>query len=174
MSIEDRKPSAAQGGMAALLLAHRAQLIRFLEARGAGHAAEDVFQELWIRLSSVPTGPVSQPLPYLYRAANNLMLDRFRSAQATAKREQAWGEVGADNAPPSTEQTLISREDLARADAAIDALGERPAAIFRAFRLEGQAQRDIAARMGVSLSTVEADLRKAYGALATLKGQADG
>lgn len=174
MSIEDRKPSAAQGGMAALLLAHRAQLVRFLEARGAGHAAEDLFQELWIKLSAAPTGPIGQPLPYLYRAANNLMLDRFRSAQAAAKREQAWGEVGVEDAPPSTEQQLMSRELLAQTDAAIDALGERPAAIFRAFRLEGQAQRDIAARMGVSLSTVEADLRKVYGALARLKGQADG
>ena len=159
--------------MAALLLAHRDQLIRFLEARGAADHAEDVFQELWVRLSSAPTGPVSQPLPYLYRAANNLMLDRYRSAHAAAKREQAWGEAVAPHVQPTTEQHLISRQELAATDAAINAVGERAARIFRQFRLEGRTQRDIAAQMGVSLSTVEADLRKVYAALAALKGQAD-
>lgn len=159
--------------MAALLLAHRDQLIRFLEARGAANNAEDLFQELWLRLSSTATGPVSQPLPYLYRAANNLMLDRYRSAQAAAKREQAWGEVAAPHTQPSSEQRLISREELAATDAAINATGERAANIFRQFRLEGHTQRDIALHMGVSISTVEADLRKVYAALAALKGQAD-
>lgn len=173
MSIEDRRPAVAQGGMAALLLAHRDQLIRFLEARGAGDMAEDLFQELWLRLSSTATGPVSQPLPYLYRAANNLMLDRYRSVQAAAKREQAWGEAVAPYSQPSSEQRLISREELAATDAAIDATGTRAASIFRQFRLEGRTQRDIATLMGVSLSTVEADLRKVYAALAALRRQSD-
>lgn len=42
--------SAGQG-MDAVLLAHRAQLIRFLESHGAGDAAEDLFQELWMRVT---------------------------------------------------------------------------------------------------------------------------
>src|SRR3546814_1464511 len=46
--------------------------------------------------------------------------------------------------------------------AAIAATGERPAQVFRRFRVDGVHQRDIAGEMGVSLSTVEADLRKVY------------
>ena len=88
-------------------------------------------------------------------------------------REQAWGEYDRDRADPSAEQSLISREELARVDDTINRLGERAAAAFRCFRLEGMSQRDIAARLGVSLSTVEADLRKVYAALARLKGQID-
>src|SRR3546814_5002177 len=49
------------------------------------------------------------------------------------------------------------------------ATGERPARIFRRFRVEGIHQRDIASEMGVSLSTVEADLRKVYAKLAEIR-----
>ena len=172
MNRADRESGAARG-IEAVLLANRDELLRFLAVRGAGDAAEDVFQELWVNIAGSSTGPIAQPLSYLYRAANNLMLDRYRSAQAARMREQAWGEYDRDRADPSAEQSLISREELARVDDTINRLGERAAAAFRCFRLEGMSQRDIAARLGVSLSTVEADLRKAYAALARLKGQID-
>lgn len=74
---------------------------------------------------------------------------------------------------PSTETSLISREQLALVETAIAATGERPAAIFRRFRVDGIGQRDIATEMGVSLSTVEADLRKVYAALAAARRQFD-
>ena len=43
----------------------------------------------------------------------------------------------------------------------------------RAHRVEGTPQRLIAEQFGVSLSTVESDLRKAYAALAELKERLD-
>lgn len=173
MTRADRDIETARG-MEAVLLANREKLIRFLAARGAGDAAEDVFQELWVHIAGSRTGPVAHPLSYLYRAANNLMLDRYRSARAAEIREKAWGEYDSDRVHPSIEQSLISREELVRVDATINRLGERAAAAFRYFRIEGMSQRDIAARLGISLSTVEADLRKVYMALAELKGQIDG
>ncbi len=155
------------------MLANRAKLIGFLIARGAGDGAEDVFQELWVQIAGTHAGPVANPLPYLFRAANNLMLDRYRSARAAKLREKAWGEQDSGTVHPSVERSLISREDLERADAAINELGDRAATAFRKFRIDGMSQRDIAALLGVSLSTVEADLRKVYAALAALKGQID-
>ncbi|MEH6791832.1 sigma-70 family RNA polymerase sigma factor [Parasphingorhabdus sp.] len=172
MTRTDREAETAHG-LEAVLLDNREKLIRFLAARGAGDSAEDVFQELWFHIAGSPTGPVAHPLSYLFRAANNLMLDRHRSARAAETREQAWGENDLGRVQPSVERSLISREELARADAVISAQGERAAASFRYFRIEGMNQRDIAARLGVSLSTVEADLRKVYRALAALGGQAD-
>ena len=160
-------------GMEAVLLANREKLIRFLAARGAGNHAEDMFQELWVQIAVTRTGPVANPLPYLFRAANNLMLDRYRSARAAELREKAWGEQDSGRVQPSAERSLISREELERVEATINGLGERPAAAFHLFRIDGMSQRDIAARLGVSLSTVEADLRKVYAALAALKGQID-
>lgn len=164
-------PNAAQG-IEGVLLANRDRIVRFLAARGAGDAAEDLFQDLWMRLTERPTGPIADPLAYAMRAANNLMLDRYRAARQRTLRDTAWGEVAAV-AAPTAETALISREQLAQVEAAIAATGERSARIFRRFRVDGVAQRDIAAEIGVSLSTVEADLRKVYAALAIVRRQFD-
>lgn len=159
-------------GIEGVLLANRDRIVRFLMVRGAGDAAEDLFQDLWMRLTDRSTGPISDPLSYVMRAANNLMLDRYRSAQRSEIRDKAWGESAA-LPKPSVETLLISREQLLLVEQAIDATGERPAAIFRRFRIDGISQRDIAGEMGVSLSTVEADLRKVYAMLADLRRQFD-
>lgn len=169
MTEADRPPDLVQG-VEAVLLANRVRLLGFLEARGAGDAAEDIFQELWMRVTERSSGPIADPLSYLFRAANNLMLDRYRSARQAGLREQAWGEATAA-AGPSAEHALLSREELAGVERTIDELGERPARIFRRFRVDGIGQREIAAEMGISLSTVEADLRKAYAAILAYRRQ---
>lgn len=169
---KSRDRTDAAQGIEGVLLANRDRIVRFLEVRGAGSSAEDLFQDLWMRLTDRRTGPIADPLPYIMRAANNLMLDRYRSARQSELRDKAWGEASAMQIP-STETSLISREHLALVETAITATGERPASIFRRFRVDGQNQRDIASEMGVSLSTVEADLRKVYAALAVIRRQFD-
>lgn len=153
-------------GLEAVFLSNRDRLLGFLRAHGAGDAAEDLLQELWLKILAAPTGPVAQPLSYLFRAANNLMLDRYRSQQQATKRDHDWTEAATTlpgrSDEPSSERRLIAREQLAAMQQAIDALGERPAAIFRRHRIDGIGQRDIAREFGVSVSTVESDLRRAY------------
>ena len=169
---ESRDRTDAAQGIEGVLLANRDRIVRFLEVRGAADGAEDLFQDLWMRLTDRKTGHIADPLAYIMRAANNLMLDRYRSARQSDLRDKAWGEAAATQSP-STEASLISREQLALVETAITATGERPARIFRRFRVDGQSQRDIASEMGVSLSTVEADLRKVYAALAVIRRQFD-
>lgn len=166
-----------ESGLKAIFLAHRAQLLRFLTAHGAGDAAEDLLQELWLKIEAAPDGPIGQPLSYLYRAANNLMLDRHRSRQQAAKRDTAWTETittrPGESDAPSGERVLIAREQLAQALKALDGLGPRAARVFRRYRIDGVAQRDIAQEMGISLSTVESDLRLAYRAMIDLRRRFD-
>ena len=169
---EAKDRTGAAQGIEGVLLANRDRIIRFLQLRGAGDAAEDLFQDLWMRLTGRGTGPVADPLPYVMRAANNLMLDRYRSVRQRELRDAAWGETAA-MPHPSIETVLISREQLLQVEQAIAATGDRPARIFRRFRVDGLAQREIASEMGISLSTVEADLRKVYAALAAARRQFD-
>jgi RNA polymerase sigma factor (sigma-70 family) len=167
----------AAGGLEAVFLANRETLLRFLRARGAGETAEDLLQDLWLRASTAQTGPVAEPLSYLYATANNLMLDRHRSSTRAQKRDHDWSEAATTVAgvsdSPSAERTLIARDRLRRAQAALEALGERPAAVFRRFRIDGVGQRDIAAEFGISLSAVEKDLQKAYRALVDFRRRDD-
>lgn len=157
-------------GLQAIFLANRATLLRFLAARGAGGEAEDLLQELWIKVSGAPAGPIGNPLSYLFRATENLMRDRHRAVRQSALRDRAWDESHSPANPgvsdtPSSERVLIAREQLARIEAVLADVGERARDVFRLHRIEGLAQRDIAAQLGVSLSTVESDMRKAYRAV---------
>jgi RNA polymerase sigma-70 factor (ECF subfamily) len=157
-------------GLQAIFLANRATLLRFLAARGAGGEADDLLQELWIKVSGAPAGPIGNPLSYLFRAAENLMRDRHRAVRQSMLRDRAWDESHSPASPgvsdkPTSERVLIAREQLVRIEAALADVGERARDVFRLHRIEGLAQRDIAAQLGVSLSTVESDMRKAYRAV---------
>lgn len=158
------------GGLEAVFLAHREQLLRFLRAQSGGGEAEDLLQELWLRASTTESDPIAEPLSYLYRTAHNLMLDRHRSAVRARRREQHWSDAEGATQPgvsdePSGERVLIARERLRRAEAALAAIGERAATVFRRYRIEGVKQHDIARDLGISLSAVEKDLQKAYRAM---------
>jgi RNA polymerase sigma factor (sigma-70 family) len=167
----------SDSGLAAVFLESRDKLLAFLRAHGAGDAAEDLLQELWLRIRAAAPGPIAQPLSYLYRAANNLMLDRYRSVQQAAKRDAEWADMataGDDVADvPAGERPIIARQHLRLAEDTLDGLGQRTAAIFRRHRIDGVAQKVIAREFGLSLSTVEADLRKAYAAMIDLRRRLD-
>ena len=102
-------PTGMATGLSAIFMANRAALLRFLRARGAGDNAEDLLQDMWMKLEAKDLGPVSVPVPYLYRMANNLMLDRYRSAIRRERREQDWAEVERmavrGGVSPGTQQT---------------------------------------------------------------------
>jgi DNA-directed RNA polymerase specialized sigma24 family protein len=68
-----------RAGLEAVFLDNRAKLLGFLAARGAGDAAEDLLHELWLKVSTGQRGPIASPLSYLFRAADTLMIDRYRS-----------------------------------------------------------------------------------------------
>jgi RNA polymerase sigma-70 factor (ECF subfamily) len=166
------------GGIEAVFLSNREALLRFLRARGAAADAEDLLQELWLKVSAAPARPVAEPLGYLYRMANNLMLDQRRSEGRRKVREFEW--TAPDAARPtgvpevtSAERVLAAREQVKAIEDALAALGERTEAIFRRYRLDGVAQQEIAREYGISVSAVEKHLQRAYRALVQLRGQLD-
>ncbi len=165
-------------GLSAIFMTNRAALLRFLRARGAGEDAEDLLQDMWMKLEAKDLGPVTDPLPYLYRMANNLMLDRYRSSSRRERREQDWAEgAGGVMADPSedigVDERMILNPRLNEARAVLHDLGPRVELVFRRFRIEGVGQRVIAEELGVSLTTVEKDLQKAYRAMLLLKQKID-
>lgn len=163
-------PSSLQ----AVAINERSRLLRFLAARGAGEDAEDLFHELWQRAGKPPVQPVADPLSYLFRAADNLMCDMRRSQISRARRQFDWHEAAfSQNEDTLSERALIARERLEAVERVLDKLGPRVSQAFRRYRLEEQSQAAIARDLGVSLSSVEKDLQKAYRALAELKRRFD-
>lgn len=168
-------------GLEAIFLANRQALARYLRVRLRGDGdGEDILQELWLKLADIDASLIAEPLAYLYRTAENLVLDRRRSAQRRTAREQEWTKGHIDgsfaaprDATPSAERMLVARDQLRRVDAVLDALPERTAFAFRAVRIDGRPQKQIAAEMGISLSAVEKHLQRGYRAVLELKQRLD-
>lgn len=155
-------------GLLAVFMDLRPALARFLVVRGTQVVeAEDVLQELYIKLSEQTTGPVADPRAYLYRMAHNLLLDRHRSAARRHRREEDWlgaqaGTISDKDSQPSIETVLLDRERLKTVTDAIATLPERTVDIFRRYRIDGQSQKAIAIDLGLSLSAVEKHLQRGY------------
>jgi RNA polymerase sigma-70 factor (ECF subfamily) len=141
----------------------RGELLRFLTARTGDRAeAEDLVQEVWLRVQTADSGPIGNGRAYLYRVAQNLVLDRVRERRRRERREKDWtdsqsvdiaGEV-ADIRPNAADQ-IIEREDAAALAAAIAALPEGAGRAFRLHKLDGLSHAEVAVRLGISRSGVE-------------------
>jgi len=158
-------------GLEQVYLANRERLVRFLRARGAGHAAEDIVHDLWINVSARNDGPIANPTAYLFRAADLLMIDRYRSRKQSERRDQSWEDnrQHAHRQAPGPDREVSARQETARVAQLLLSLGERKSGIFRRVRIDGVPQRQVAAEFDVSLSTVESDLREVARALVKLK-----
>lgn len=162
-------------------MAHHRKLVAFVRLRccdGSSRSEiDDILHELWLRCSNADACNVSDPKSYLYRMAHNLILDRSRRALRGRECEGDWNyrhvqSIGGCE-PAMAERRLLAKEHLERIDGALRAVGERAAWIFRRYRIDGALQGTIADELGVSLSTVEKDLRKAYDAVFALRELSD-
>ncbi len=155
-------------------------LLRYIAAscRDPG-LAEDIIQDLYVKLSALETEPVvDNPSGYLFRMANNIYLNRLRALKSERTRDHAWQAASFENVAgdavtdePTPEARITSQQQIARLKTAIDALPERTRAIFRLHKLDGLTQAQVAARLGISISSVEKHLASA---LRSLAGQVRG
>lgn len=149
--------------LTAAYLKKRADLVRFFTVRtGSAAAAEDVVQEIWLKLSTTEApDDLRSPEAYLYRIGSNVLLDRRRHDRRQAAREAGWALVAAGPGPdpaaeePPPDQAIAARQRLAAVLSALDDLPPKAAHAFRLHKLEGLSHAEVAQRMGVSRSAVE-------------------
>lgn len=172
--------STGETGLTQLLGEMRSELLRFMLVRQCDPAeVEDLFQDLYVKLSITRTGPVSNPRAYLYQMANNLLHDHRRGRRRQLARDDQWArnQIGPDlekDARPSPEESAISRDELKRVDEAITSMPIRTAQILKMYRLDGVSQKSIASTLDLSLSAVEKHLQRAYRKLLLLREELDG
>jgi RNA polymerase sigma-70 factor (ECF subfamily) len=170
----------SNSGLLGAFIECRPALLRYLRLRGAtADEAQDILQEVHLKLWAERIGLVDQPRAYLYKMTNNHFLLHRRTADRRARREGDWLAVHSGEQPeiderPSAEARLIARQQLAILQQVLDALPERTRIVFRRFRLDGEPQRQIAADMGISVSAIEKHLTRAYEAIAVAKLRMDG
>lgn len=156
--------------------AKRDVLLRYLTRLcGDEASAEDVLQDLYLRLSKVPDDSgVQEPLAFLFRMANNLWLNRRRAQVSRQVRDDAWQGLNPQiehdaDATPDAETLVSARQELQAVLTAVEALPERTRDIFRLHKLEGFSQSEVAKRLDISVSAVEKHLSSALKHLLTLR-----
>lgn len=134
-----------------------------LRARlGNEQDAEDLVQELYLRLQRSTEPEVREPAAYLYKMALNLARDHQRERLRSKARDRQWvdatqteiageavvGEAAADIA-------YGAKQRLERVVAALEELSPQCRRVFTLHKFEGLAHAEISARLGIARSTVE-------------------
>lgn len=144
---------------------HRADIMRLLLARvGDRTEAEDLLQELWLKVRQNPAGPVQNGKAYLFRMAQNLVVDRLRERHRRMARERRWSDEAADfpahgtepaDRRKSAEEAMLDREEIATLTSVIAHLPEGARRAFELHKLQGLSHGEVASALGISKSGVE-------------------
>ena len=123
----------------------------------AEELAQEVMLELWRRRHTLQ---VQESLrAYLFRATRNRALNHIRHL-----RVERLGEPyarGEESVPAVGPRQLVEAEIHEALADAVQALPERCRQVFELSRVQGLRQQEIAAEMGISVKTVEAQMGKA-------------
>lgn len=162
----------------AVYLDRRANLVRYFAARtGSLATAEDLTQELYLKLSNREPSGADNPVALLYRIATNLMLDRRRGERRGAARDSEWrslahAEIGGQDVAeqPRADDVVASRQRLQQLLAAVDALPPQMQRAFRFHKLDGLSHAETALKMGISVKSVEKHISAALKSLTARLG----
>lgn len=146
------------GGLAELYLSLRGSLARSVAGIAPPREIEDIVQEAYVRVCQVEKkSAIRAPRAYLYRAVRNLALDHVKRAESrlSDSLDDDIGGAGAEALADNTFHQVASNEEFSLF---CDAVRHLPVQCRRAFVLRkvyGYTQREIAAELGLSESTVE-------------------
>ena len=130
------------------------------------HEAEDLVQEAWIKMASYEREhSVERPDALLMRIALNLSVDAYRMSVSHGE-EVAVEDVVLIDIAPSIDDVVLGKERMARLSMCLRRLSPKTRDIVLSYRLEGLTYQEIAARHGLSVSTVEKHVARAMVQLA--------
>lgn len=147
---------------------HRHRLQRYARRYLQDDRSADIVQQVFARLATRPPEAlpaIEMPDAYLHRMARNLIRDDARAARRRSAPLHVCDE-DALLAGPDPVAHLEARDTLARLEAVVAALDVRTREIFLAHRIDGLSYREIAAKTGPSVKTVEKHMSRAIASIA--------
>jgi RNA polymerase sigma-70 factor (ECF subfamily) len=141
----------------------RPALMAFFLRRLRNHAeAEDMTQDVFVRLAAADPNKMQSADAYIFQIAANLLRDRGRREKVRADyRERLWSQDGAEVDPLDPLRFTADRESLQLLVGGLRELPEPTRAIFVLYRLENVDKRAIAETYGLAMSSVDRHLAKA-------------
>jgi RNA polymerase sigma factor (sigma-70 family) len=137
---------------------------RLTRVLGSDELAGDALQDTWLRLRRMEEqAPLSilNPRAYLLRMAVNIALNNLRSQSRAVPRSEVDALLEVADPAPGPEQTAEARSELEALRKIIAHMPQRRRDILLMVRWEGLSQKEVAERLGVTLPTVEHELKRA-------------
>lgn len=146
------------------LTKHYANLkLRVTRLLGNGDLAGDALQDTWMRLNSKEEdGPIHSPGSYLVRMAVNIAVDMQRREGRSLPFDEVNALMELADPSPGPMQASEARSDLAVVVEILRRMPKRQREVIVLVRWEGLTQQEVAARLGVSLRTVEYEMKRAH------------
>jgi len=142
---------------------HQWELRRFLARRlGSTHLAADIAHDLYLKLrgGGGDHPEIRDRKAYLFSMAANLATDHLRVERRRGEiLEQSAGSVWRQSDELTPERHAMARAELRYLEAAVATLPERCRQVFHLNRYEGKSQAEIAALLGLGLTSVYRDLK---------------
>ena len=159
-----RKQIEEEATVEALAVEFRQSLIAYFSKRMKETSeVEDLVQEVFVRLAKRSgAGNIQFARAYIFQTASSVWYDwlRRRKVRAIDKHQEFTArDHGREEITP--ERVLIGRARLAQAKIVLMEMPERTRTIFVLRRLEGLPYKDIAVRLGISISAVEKHMVRA-------------
>ncbi len=125
----------------------------------APHEVDEVVQETFIKgFAAEMKSEIREPKRFLYRIARNIAISILRqnkTSPTSALEDFGGADTVLDESRPSAEDWLDSRQKIMVLTEAVAQLPPRCRKAFLLRRVEGLAFKQIAVRMGISVSAVE-------------------
>jgi RNA polymerase sigma factor (sigma-70 family) len=143
-----------------LLTSRYAFLRKKLEyVSGSKDSAADALHETWLRLETLTeTGPVLNGDAYLLRMAANVAIDQYHSERRHLHEGDFEELFQVQDELADPERIVSARREVDALKAILADLTPRRRTILLAARVDGQLNREIAERLGISLRLVEKEL----------------
>jgi len=143
------------------VLPHEPALRAWLRARFPTLTdVDDIVQESYTRVLRAQTvAPIVSVKAFLFATARNLVLDHFRRRQVAGIDAIAEiGELSVLEDMPGVSETVSRQQELELLTQAIQSLPERCRQVLTLRKIYGLSQKEIAAELGISEHTVEAQV----------------
>ncbi|HZC96236.1 MAG TPA: RNA polymerase sigma factor [Bradyrhizobium sp.] len=146
-----------------LLLAEYIDLDRRLARRlGSAEFASEVLHETYLRLEAIDEiGQLRSPKAYLFRIALNIANDRRRSENRRLTVDEVDNILDIPDDQPDAARVIEDRSEVRLLRLAIAELPERRRRVLMLSRIDDLPNREIARLLGVTVRTVETDLKQA-------------
>jgi RNA polymerase sigma factor (sigma-70 family) len=135
-------------------------LVRVL---GNDDLAGDALHDTWLRLQHKEnTGPVRSPSAYLLRMAVHIAVDIQRRQGRSLSLDDVDALMELSDPAPGPAQTAEDRSELEALRKIMERLPDRRRQILLLVRWEGLPQKEVAERLGITVRTVENELKRAH------------